>query len=1570
MLAFLRHEKPDVLVLIDSQLSDKERIKHSLPGWKLLHESRPHGTHKKRLFGGITVLWQSDNVNVCRESACPKGALSFVVQDTKGRRIPVAVVALYSPPASSRLNRFGKKWSKDILDFFVEREQFREKFGFVVVGGDYNWRLGTCFGRRTEDRGGRGGSGPARTWHLRNDLRPLYGQHGEHHGVCTSRTDSGEAEPDGISVPLHTPPGWMRSALRPPPFDQYSSRGGVHVPLGVVVTPPQTVDLPEQQRRSGVDASRDADSTGAASERRLSPPPYGSAAYHTMSLAVLQCIVDVAAQLKAGSIDAAAAFTNVAGGLMTVQREYFETRPTASRINGKLHYVNLKRRNPSACFRRLASGMRMPVGVARELDERRKKVSRLLHEKSALKRRKESMPTDEFNASEQRVKAELREIALLRKQTQLKLDEASSSAHRREVTRLSHMITKHPRRFYRILNKKLPQPAGVFDESTGPSTEMSTEFREFFANLLRRAGAPLAGDIDEKYRANVHAGDPESGEMLVSVVVWQEVYAVLFPFHRKAVREACLPNCPLCPMFADHVSSFVLGDTRTTPPEHKPRLWTSKSPGPDGVFAETLRWACPKERGARHDYRKRVSEALASIFNHVIASGKVPQCPQFADSMMTALFKGEGDRKKPDNHRGICVPNVLAKLFGLVLGTRLSHWAVANGVISPAQAGFVVMHGCEHHIFTLFEALRYRVRNNEDTVVLFIDFKKAYDSVPQEKLWKGMQILGVPLKYVDILKSWAAQSRITLNLGGKTQAPFPQETGVPQGGVLSPICFNLFLEFCLRYVNARAADYGIELKTGETAELLRLLALAYADDIVLVCRSREAAQAALALVQEWAAAFGMTIGVGTGKTQAMLVCAATVKAACSNDVNGMPKRSAAVLSSASPTSRVDNPDGDHDTVFDSDDDDDDGSYSPMSGPEAPLAKVSRAPRLKAGQTLVNGQVRGRGTRKPRAYKPRPLPPIPDLPPLIIAAPVAGGDPVEVEWTNLYKYLGFMVRADLLDDHAYERVEKKMKAAAERLFPHHRLVRAWSLSQKLQLLQTIVLSVTANVMPLLTSMRCMSESKTRRLDQLWRKVLRSILRLHGSPRAAYVTAEAGIGDVLGCITQHRLRLQLSLEHHPLRGQPSPPVACQMLDFVNTEAMTFKQKQHSLLLAPWPLITERITGPTVQQCDAAGWRRPLLYREVAPYAAVVGRTSERSRWIDKLMQGIDWAAHSFAVRPPTPQKAHTASLHFGARLTATDAGGIPKLTPLSVRGPRCHSASMVALSRLLSNPTTTVSMARRGNWTMHQYPFTMRSSKALSDTTGTGTVKYKGKTCHLCDIGDDGPGLDLWHALFECDVTRDHATFVTTRNRCMELLPLLCDAIEEAVSVNGDSMNDSRSAGVDHVAITDAAAAVRAAAPSYDWNCLPGQWLVYMLLLAMPYPERVVRPDIGAPVWLCKPKRRSKGVARERDLTGMPQPPVPVVDAESFSLPLLVGRLFDCTVLPNNALRRVADRWCHHSKDCLQDLGRVVRPLRAAAEITRAIARAAQADEDRDGCSTSSWVSSSDSDSDTASETSEP
>ena len=61
---FLETRKPDVLALIDSQLTDLEKVKQCLGrDWKILHESRPHNVHKRKLYGGITVLWRSGYPN-------------------------------------------------------------------------------------------------------------------------------------------------------------------------------------------------------------------------------------------------------------------------------------------------------------------------------------------------------------------------------------------------------------------------------------------------------------------------------------------------------------------------------------------------------------------------------------------------------------------------------------------------------------------------------------------------------------------------------------------------------------------------------------------------------------------------------------------------------------------------------------------------------------------------------------------------------------------------------------------------------------------------------------------------------------------------------------------------------------------------------------------------------------------------------------------------------------------------------------------------------------------------------------------------------------------------------------------------------------------------------------------------------------------------------------------------------------------------------------------------------------------------------------------------------------------
>ena len=1569
VVSFLRDERCDVLVLIDSQLTDTETIRRTLPGWKLLHESRPSDAHKRRMFGGITVLWRKENVRVWREGGYAKGALSFVVQDVAGVRKPLAVVALYSPPLASRFNRDGKQWSQDVLDWVaLEGVRLWRKYGFVAVGGDFNWRLGRMYGRRTQDASSgdaSGRAGMARRWHQQTGLRPLYGRQGQPSGVYTSRTENGMAEVDGISICGQVPEGWMAQAFEVPEWECYSDRGGVHRPVGAAFLAPLLEARPPQGAQA--EGRGEARGGAAAASPRVSPLPYGSAQYHAMAERVSTCITETAMQLERGDVDAAGAFSKLAEGLVHVQNEFFaearsggkEARNSSGNVAGASGKAagaapSLKHRRQPPPFRRLASGTHVPPAVVAQLATRRTVIADLRRAKLQLRRAGGKLSPEARALLQQRIDNAKSTAATIMREVRktLRIDDGKQIEAAAE--HLVHLAVSNPRGFFRELNSKLPGSAGTYDESTGPSAEKCSAFRDFFADLLSNLRGGMKGDpveVAEKYAGSVPATAAETHAMLVTAVSWQEVYAILYPAHKLAAREPCLPDCKLCPLFADHVEDFAPGDTRMTPPEHRPRLWTSKAAGPDGVFAETLRWACPESRDARHSYRQTICVALASIFSRLIESGRVPECPQFADSVMTALYKGDGDRDQATNYRGICAPNVLAKLFGLVLGTRLSHWAVVNGVISPAQAGFVVMHGCEYHIFTLLETLRHRVRQGQDTVLVFLDFKKAYDSVSQPLAWEVLKRMGIPDDFISLLTSWTSQSRISLRMGGETLPPFPQELGVPQGGVLSPVIFNLFIEVLLRHVNARAADLGIELsaedakKAGKSnlPEALRILALAYADDVVLVCPNKAAAQEALRLVEAWAADFGMTVGVGQGKSMAMLVSAATVVQACNDDVNGMLKKGAASAAAdadeePAPPSSAENSDDDRATEIE---DPDDEEWLPGDDP------VVEAPAIKRPSAHVKSGGRGKGekdaadSKKPRSYSPRPLPPLPTLPPLRVAIPAASGDgdPVDVEvpWTSLYKYLGFMLRSDLLDDHAYERVEKKTKAAAERLFPHHRLVKAWPLGLKLQVLQTLVLSITAHVLPLLTSMRCASETKTTRLDNLRKKIARNTLRLQGSARFAYVMAEAGLGDVMGDVTQHRLRLSHSLALHPLKTLAAPPIACRVQEIMAKEAEVFNQRKHSLLLAPWDVITDRIVLKTVQKCDEAGWQRPDLRREVAPYASAVARVGERERWITRMQKGIDWMCDSFALRPPHGARRQTAALHWTSRLGAMDAGSIPKLTPLSYRGPR--GCPIVSLSRRRSKLSSVITSMRQGEASMERFPFAAPERSAGKSKVAAAAEPHhrrSWKVCHLCAADDEGSRYDLWHVLFECPKTRDTVAMADVRDSCKAFVPQLCYAIEMAVDRNAESLGDTRNAGVSHSATLEAAADVRAATLGYQWDCEPGRWLIYTLLLALPFPAVGVRPDAQGPVWLRRMRKRG-GSELPRNVRGMPAA-VPVLPEEQYSLPEAVGRLFDSTILSNDALRPLADAWCRLSEGNLLRAGATVRPLRAAVDERRSIAAA--------------------------------
>jgi hypothetical protein len=305
---------------------------------------------------------------------------------------------------------------------------------------------------------------------------------------------------------------------------------------------------------------------------------------------------------------------------------------------------------------------------------------------------------------------------------------------------------------------------------------------------------------------------------------------------------------------------------------HKPHVRTSVSGGPDGVRPENFSWSRHETPAKTKEYRKQVCEALAVLANKMMAEGGVPD--EAALNRTVVLLKpakpgaGRIDKTDPKNYRAITMSNVVGKLFGLVLAKRLGHWAVANGVISEEQCGFMPGRATEDCVLTLLEAVKDRRSRNTPTYVAFIDLKAAYDTVHPEALWRCLRHMGIPDSIVKVLADWSSRRMTQLEVNGERSAPFPMRMGVAQGDILSPLLFNFFSDSLTRYLKKVAEAEGSPYAGLRVGDML-ITELRYADDSAVLAESPEALGHAVKAFHKWCKAWGFTINTAAGKSEAM-----------------------------------------------------------------------------------------------------------------------------------------------------------------------------------------------------------------------------------------------------------------------------------------------------------------------------------------------------------------------------------------------------------------------------------------------------------------------------------------------------------------------------------------------------------------------------------------------------------------------------------------------------------------------------------------------------------------------------
>ena len=98
----------------------------------------------------------------------------------------------------------------------------------------------------------------------------------------------------------------------------------------------------------------------------------------------------------------------------------------------------------------------------------------------------------------------------------------------------------------------------------------------------------------------------------------------------------------------------------------------------------------------------------------------------------------------PANFRGISLRSSISKIFTNVLTIRLQTWAESNNVIDESQAGFRKQYSTIDKKFSLQALIqKYSCRTRGRFYCIFVDFRRAFDSIPHNKIWDSLRRKGI-----------------------------------------------------------------------------------------------------------------------------------------------------------------------------------------------------------------------------------------------------------------------------------------------------------------------------------------------------------------------------------------------------------------------------------------------------------------------------------------------------------------------------------------------------------------------------------------------------------------------------------------------------------------------------------------------------------------------------------------------------------------------------------------------------------------------------------------------------------